>query len=118
MEAIEGIRILEKVPIYSITPIGLIIFIIIIIAMTVSLIITLEEGSKVALFSFCISIIIGIILGLFVETDKLIPWFNYYKGNKYTIEIINPQAWIEIAPNYTVEKELYENIYVITDKEN
>ena len=59
-----------------------------------------------ALFIICIAL-------TFVKSGKTI--FNHPSKIKYTIEIIDDNAWKELGPNYTVKEKSYETkeIYII-----
>ena len=106
---IEGITLLNQFVKYSYNP--LIILAIIIIGIIIALIsvFLLEDNNPIGVLVLLIGLVSIIIFGAIASEEEYKTFLNYPASTHYIIQIDNKAAWSEIAPNYTIVKEVYPN---------
>ena len=115
---IEGTVLLKQFIEYSCQP--LIIIMILIIAGTLAFtsILLLETDHPIGIVTLIFSLLFAFIFGSIASEDEKKTFLNYPAYTHYIIQINDKSAWAEIAPNYTIIKEVYPNtnIYEIQRK--
>jgi len=115
---IEGTTFLNQFIEYSCQPFVVIIIMIIVGILVLISILLLETDHPIGIIILIFSIIFALIIGsIAAEVDKK-TFLNYPAYTHYIIQINDKSAWAEIAPNYTIIKEVYPDtdIYEIQRK--
>lgn len=115
---IEGTVLLKQFIEYSCQP--LIIIIILIIAGILALIsiLLLETDHPIGIVFLIVCLAFAFVFGSIAKETEKKTFLNYPAYTHYIVQINDKSAWAEIAPNYTIIKEVYPdtNIYEIQRK--
>lgn len=115
---IEGITLLNQFIEYSCTPLTLIIPIVITVIIFVIGILMLKKNNNIGNLILCFAFICLGIICITATQENNKTFLNYPAYTHYIVQIDDKAAWSEIAPNYTIIKEVYPNtnIYEIKQK--
>lgn len=107
-------KILSEQIIYTLSPIGLIIVIILGIIIATSFIITFESNNVKSFIIGIIGIVILLILGLY-DSDSYSTLLNKPDKIKCIVEVTDENAYKNIITNYKIKEKPYDNkeIYII-----
>lgn len=104
---IEGITLLNQFVEYSCNPLVVIILIIIETIIIVISVCMLENDNPIGVLVLLIDLVSIIIFGGIAAEEEFKTFLNYPAYTHYIIQIDDKAAWAEIAPNYTIVKEVY-----------
>lgn len=115
---IEGTVFLKQFIEYSCQPVIIIMIIIITSIIAFISILLLETDHPIGIVILIFSILFAFVFTAIASEGEKKTFLNYPAYIHYIIQIDDKSAWAEIAPNYTIIKEIYPdtNIYEIQRK--
>lgn len=104
---IEGIVLLKQFIEYSYSPLVIIIILIIAVILALISVLLLETDHPIGIviLIFCLAFVFT--FSSIASEDEKKTFLNYPAYIHYIIQIDDKSAWAEIAPNYTIVKEIY-----------
>ena len=106
---IEGITLLNQFIEYSCKPLIVIMILIITSIIVLISILLLETDHPIGAVILIFSLVLALVFGSMAGEEEHKTLLNYPKFTHYIIQIDDKTAWTEIAPNYTIVKEVYPN---------
>ena len=115
---IEGTVLLKQFIEYSCQPLIIIIILIIAGILAFISILLLETDHPIGIVILIFGLAFAFIFGSIANEEEKKTFLNYPAYTHYIIQIDDKSAWAEIAPNYTIIKEIYPDtdIYEIQRK--
>ena len=115
---IEGTVLLNQFIEYSYKPLIALMIIIITGILAFISILLLETDHPIGIVILIFNLAFAIIFGSIANEEEKKTFLNYPAYTHYIIQIDDKSAWAEIAPNYTIVKEIYPDtdIYEIQRK--
>lgn len=106
---IEGITLLNQFIEYSCKPLIIIMLFIITCIFALISVLLLEADHPIGIVILIFSLVFAFVFGSMATEEEHKTLLNYPKFTHYIIQIDDEAAWSEIAPNYTIVKEVYPN---------
>lgn len=115
---IEGTILLNQFIEYSCKPLIVLMIIIIVGIFALISMLLLETDHPIGIAILIFSFALALVFGMIASEEEKKTFLNYPAYTHYIIQIDDKSAWAEIAPNYTIIKEIYPdtNIYEIQRK--
>ena len=115
---IAGTTLLNQFIEYSCQPFVVLIIVIISGIIALVSILLIDTDHPIGIIILIFGIVFALIIGLIAAEVEKKTFLNYPAYTHYIIQINDKSAWAEIAPNYTIIKEVYPdtNIYEIQRK--
>lgn len=110
---IEGVQILEAKIIYSPWFLGISVCVLFFLLTIIFFVIATDDLRYIIIGIFFAVIFLYTLWASYVNNTS--TFLNYPNKIRYTIEVIDDNAWKQIGPNYTVLEKVYSNkeIYII-----
>ena len=114
---IEGITLLNQFIEYSYSPLTIITIIFIAAIITIIGILMLEEDNPIGIFIFIFALVFTLITCPIATEENNQTFLNHPAYTHYIVQINDKTAWSEIAPNYSIVKEIYPNTNIYEIKQ-